>query len=171
MDTNFCGYYYENYSPNYAKVDNKKEKVEKAIALYKSGLTVYMVADEIGVTRETIQKWLKKNCIPIRGNKKYSYDLLCEIGNRWEAGETLPSLATEYGIKANVLKTKLFDFGFSKNNRRKPIEVFSKDGLLVGEFASISDASRELKLSVGAISLISRGLRENKNYDIYTKEA
>jgi orotate phosphoribosyltransferase-like protein len=68
-----------------------KEIQEKAIELYKSGLSATVVASKIGYNEATVRKWLKNNKINIRNggfyNVKYSLELFFKIKKLYETGK------------------------------------------------------------------------------------
>lgn len=95
------------------KAANKKEfseaEIQRIIFLYKEGKTYPQIASELGVSATPIKRVLKERGIFETKVKRmdFSEDDLAKIRSSLEEGQSMRSIAKEYGISATGLKKKL----------------------------------------------------------------
>ena len=77
---------------------NDYAKERRIKEMYLSGMTTQQIADEYGVSYQTIVYFLKKNGVERRGFKKYHYKEISKMIDDYQNGMTLKAVGEKYGV-------------------------------------------------------------------------
>ena len=76
------------------------------VADYEAGATVYQLAEQYGVHRQTVSRILKRSGVTLR-HRTLTADQIAEVRSAHEAGEPIYTIATRLGVQPNTIRKLL----------------------------------------------------------------
>lgn len=86
--------------------------VQRLIESYRSGLTVYELADRFGIGRNTVCKILHRNNVPMR-NRRLSADEISGAILLYSEGCSPPQIGQRLGVSAATVRRRLRERGIT----------------------------------------------------------
>ncbi|MCW2939095.1 MAG: hypothetical protein JWN00_2080 [Actinomycetia bacterium] len=85
-------------------------RVQKLIAGYKAGATVYELGDQFGIDRKTVSKILHRHKVPMRMGG-LSPEQVDEAVRLYEGGWSLAKVGKRLGVDAHTVRSRLLERG------------------------------------------------------------
>ena len=104
-------------------IDTKKfgkrstpEVREKAIELYNGGMEMREIAEIVGFNKTTVWAWVTQSGVKCRGKKKYSDELIEQIGHMYTT-KNARTVARELGMSHAQVLSIIRNYGLCKSDK------------------------------------------------------